>query len=74
MIDVTPDQIPVISPISEIAGLVVATGLSGHGFGIGPGVGRLAADLVLDRTPLVDPTPFAFERFSRSKPALPPGP
>ena len=66
MIDVTPDQIPVISPISTIAGLYVATGLSGHGFGVGPGVGRLTADLVLGSTPLVDPAPFAFERFSRS--------
>jgi glycine/D-amino acid oxidase-like deaminating enzyme len=39
--------------------------LSGHGFGIGPGVGRLAADLVAGDTPVVDPTAFKPERFAR---------
>ena len=63
-IDVTPDAIPVISPIDQIPGFYIATGFSGHGFGIGPGAGRLAADLVLGRTPVVDPTPFRFSRFS----------
>ncbi|TQS70677.1 FAD-binding oxidoreductase [Rhodobacteraceae bacterium] len=64
MIDVTPDAIPVISPIASIPGFHIATGFSGHGFGIGPAAGRLAADLVSGRTPLVDPTPFRFGRFS----------
>nr|WP_234819274.1 hypothetical protein [Sinorhizobium meliloti] len=27
-------------------GLYLAAGCSGHGFGLGPGIGRLAADLV----------------------------
>ena len=40
MIDVTPDAVPVISPVDEAPGLIVATGFSGHGFGIGPGAGR----------------------------------
>jgi glycine/D-amino acid oxidase-like deaminating enzyme len=64
MIDVTPDAIPVISPVDAIPGFHIATGFSGHGFGIGPAAGRLAADLVSGRTPLVDPTPFRFGRFS----------
>ena len=37
----------------------VATGFSGHGFGIGPAAGRLAADLATGRTPAVDPRRFA---------------
>jgi glycine/D-amino acid oxidase-like deaminating enzyme len=63
-IDVTPDAIPVISQVDSIPGFYIATGFSGHGFGIGPAAGRLAADLVTGGTPLVDPAPFRFERFS----------
>ncbi|QUS36648.1 NAD(P)/FAD-dependent oxidoreductase [Falsirhodobacter algicola] len=63
-IDVTPDAIPVISPIEAIPGFHIATGFSGHGFGIGPAAGRLAADLVIGRAPLVDPAPFRFSRFT----------
>lgn len=63
-IDVTPDAIPVISGVDDIPGFHIATGFSGHGFGIGPAAGRLAADLVRGVTPLVDPTPFRFSRFS----------
>lgn len=63
MIDATPDAIPVISTIRSLPGLVVATGFSGHGFGIGPGAGRLAADLVAGDRPVVDTTAFRYERF-----------
>jgi glycine/D-amino acid oxidase-like deaminating enzyme len=63
LIDVTPDAVPVISPVEKLPGFFVATGFSGHGFGIGPGAGRLMADLVAGDTPLVDPKPFRFERF-----------
>jgi glycine/D-amino acid oxidase-like deaminating enzyme len=63
MIDATPDAIPVISKVQSLPGLVIATGFSGHGFGIGPGAGRLAADLVTGDAPLVDPTAFRYERF-----------
>ncbi len=63
MIDVTPDGIPVISAVPELPGLTVATGFSGHGFGIGPGAGRLIADLVTSAVPVVDPAPFRWSRF-----------
>ena len=62
-IDVTPDAVPVIGPAPDIPGFYVASGFSGHGFGIGPGAGRLVADLVAGDSPIVDPTPFRFERF-----------
>ena len=64
LIDVTPDAIPVISPVDAVPGLIVATGFSGHGFGIGPGAGRLIADLVMGATPVVDPKEFRFSRFT----------
>ena len=63
MIDATPDAIPVISTVEKHPGLVIATGFSGHGFGIGPAAGRLTADLVTGAKPLVDPHPFRYERF-----------
>lgn len=63
-IDVTPDAIPVISPVDALPGLVIATGFSGHGFGIGPGAGRLAADLALNDTPFSNPHEFRFSRFT----------
>ncbi len=64
MIDVTPDAVPVISPVASLPGFHIATGFCGHGFGIGPGAGRLMADLVMGAPPIVDPTPFRFERFA----------
>ncbi len=64
MIDVTPDVIPVISPVDTLPGFFIATGFSGHGFGVGPGAGRLVADLVTGDGPVIDPAPFRFSRFT----------
>jgi glycine/D-amino acid oxidase-like deaminating enzyme len=64
MIDVTPDAVPVIGEVPSLPGFFLATGFSGHGFGIGPGAGRLTANLVAGDSPIVDPTPFRFSRFS----------
>ena len=67
MIDVTPDAVPVIGEVAHIPGFFLATGFSGHGFGIGPGAGRLVADLVAGDTPMVDPAPFRFSRFTEGR-------
>ncbi len=64
MIDVTPDAVPVISGVDKIPGMFIATGFSGHGFGIGPGAGRLMADLVSGTAPCVDPAAFRLSRFT----------
>jgi glycine/D-amino acid oxidase-like deaminating enzyme len=64
--DVTPDAVPVIDEVKRIPGFFIATGFSGHGFGIGPGAGRLMADLVAGDTPVVDPRPFRLDRFARA--------
>lgn len=68
LIDVTPDVVPVISHAKEVPGLVIATGFSGHGFGIGPGAGHLVADLVTGDPPIVDPSEFRLSRFSDGSP------
>ena len=46
MIDAMPDVVPIVDRVADIQGLVVATGMSGHGFGIGPGIGRVVCDLI----------------------------
>jgi glycine/D-amino acid oxidase-like deaminating enzyme len=66
LIDVTPDAVPVISPVQALPGFFLASGFSGHGFGIGPASGRLIADLVAGDRPIVDPAPFRFERLARA--------
>ena len=63
LIDVTPDSNPVIDQISQLPGLTIATGFSGHGFGTGPAAGQLAADIVSNSTPLIDPSPYRFDRL-----------
>lgn len=62
-IDATPDAVPVISKVAKLEGLHLATGFSGHGFGLGPGAGKLMAEIVTGETPCVDPSPFRYSRF-----------
>jgi len=65
LIDTTPDAVPVIGQLDALPGFFLATGFSGHGFGICPAAGQLTADLVRGTAPLVDPRPFAPSRFAR---------
>ncbi|MBL8906771.1 MAG: FAD-binding oxidoreductase [Rhizobiales bacterium] len=62
-IDATPDAVPVISAVPSLPGFFMATGFSGHGFGLGPGAGRLMAELVTGAVPCVDPMPFRYVRY-----------
>lgn len=63
MIDVMPDTVPIVDH-TPITGLTLATGMSGHGFGIGPGMARVVADLVMGRTPAHNLHRFRFDRFT----------
>ncbi len=72
-IDTTPDTIPVISAVDTLPGFFLATGFSGHGFGIGPGAGRLAADVVTGDAPLIDPAAYSYERLVDGRPLAPVG-
>ncbi|WP_373353142.1 NAD(P)/FAD-dependent oxidoreductase [Pseudoroseicyclus sp. CXY001] len=62
MIDVLPDQVPIVDQ-TPIPGLWLGTGLSGHGFGIGPAVGRVLADLMQGKPPGHDLTGLRYARF-----------
>lgn len=66
LIEVTPDSLPVISPVEKLPGCYVATGFSGTGFGIGLGAARVMADLVTAKEPLVDLRHFHLSRLMES--------
>jgi glycine/D-amino acid oxidase-like deaminating enzyme len=63
MIDVTPDAVPTLGEAAGVPGLWIATGLSGHGVGIGPAIGRIMADLLTGRPPGHDLGRFRPGRF-----------
>lgn len=68
MIDVMPDLVPIVDNVAPLPGLTLGTGMSGHGFGIGPAMGRVMADLVLERPVGHDLSRFRFSRFSDGSP------
>ncbi|WP_144098273.1 NAD(P)/FAD-dependent oxidoreductase [Croceicoccus sediminis] len=68
LVDCSPDAVPVISKVDQVEGLVLAAGCSGHGFGMGPGIGMLASQLLVDDEPCVDPTPFRLSRLVDGSP------
>ena len=63
MIEASPDVLPIICEVDSTPGFFMATGFSGHGFGIGPGAGRAIADMVAGAPPAYDMTPFRLTRF-----------
>ena len=71
MIDVTPDVVPVMDEVAAIPGFYVATGFSGHGFGIGPGAGKVMADMVLGKQGKFDLKRFRLSRFYDGTPLVP---
>ena len=68
-IDNTPDGLPVIERCQRPDGLIVLGGFSGHGLGIAPAVGKIAADLVTAGKTAYDLTSFRSSRFK--EPGLP---
>ena len=74
--DVTPDWNPVISR-TDVDGLMVTAGFSGHGFKIAPAVGRLVADLIVDgrsADPRIPESNFRLSRFAEDDPLKSPYP
>jgi glycine/D-amino acid oxidase-like deaminating enzyme len=63
-IDVTPDAMPVMDALPGLPGMYLASGFSGHGFGIGPAAGEAMAQLIQGKAPSVDLRPFRFGRYT----------
>jgi sarcosine oxidase subunit beta len=58
----TSDEMPIIDCL-ETDRVYVGAGFCGHGFAIGPVVGRLLAEWLLDGTPSMDVSAFRLNRF-----------
>ena len=59
-----PDGIPVIGPSGTTPRLIHAFGFSGHGFQLGPAIGAILSELVLDGRTEVPLAPFAIQRWA----------
>jgi sarcosine oxidase subunit beta len=62
-IQLTPDELPIIDPAAGIGGLILAVGFSGHGFCLGPIVGKLLSELIVDGEPSIPLHEFRHSRF-----------
>lgn len=62
-LDMCYDQVPVISKVDEIPGLILACGFTGHGFGTAPSVGLMLAQMVVGEETVVDISPLRYDRF-----------
>ncbi len=68
MVETTPDVVPVLCEADEIPGFHIASGLSGHGFGIGPGAGKALAAVLTGKDPGIDMSHFRLSRFFDGSP------
>ncbi len=71
MIDASPDFVPVMDELPTVKNFYLASGFSGHGFGIGPGAGYVMAALVQGNEIEFDLNRFRFSRFSDGSPIVP---
>jgi len=71
IVESSPDVVPIIDRIESIAGFYVATGFSGHGFGLGPGAGKAIAALLTGGNCGIDTAPFRLSRFFDGSPIRP---
>ncbi len=62
----TPDYLPVVGPVPDIDGLYVAAAFCGLGFAIGPGIGRLVAELIATGQSSLPIDMYRLERFAQS--------
>ncbi len=68
MVETTPDVVPVIEESDKIPGFHIATGLSGHGFGLGPGAAYACAGMLTGNNTGIDLEPFRLSRFFDGSP------
>ncbi len=71
MIESSPDVVPVIDVVDSLPGFHIATGFSGHGFGIGPGAGKAIAGMLTGADSGIDISAFRLRRFFDGSPIRP---
>jgi glycine/D-amino acid oxidase-like deaminating enzyme len=68
VIDMSPDGLPILDGATGVDGLVVVTGLSGHGLALGPAIGRIAAELATEGSTDRPIDAFSLRRFECDTP------
>jgi sarcosine oxidase subunit beta len=61
----TPDMMPILGSVGGPDGFFVCAGFSGHGFCLGPAVGKLMTEWIVDGAPSLELTAFSWRRFMR---------
>lgn len=70
-IDLTPDLLPILGRVDQLEGLYLSMGFSGHGFALGPIVGKIMSELIMDGESSVPIEPFSAGRFVSGKVEMP---
>ena len=65
--DMSPDRQPILGQDERVGGFYTAAGFSGHGFMIAPMTGRIMADLIAGREPVLPVDMFSCSRFDRGE-------
>ncbi|MCH8223967.1 MAG: FAD-dependent oxidoreductase [Chloroflexi bacterium] len=63
---VAPDGLPIIGQVPNVPGAWLASGTGRKGILLGPGMGRVVADMIIGKTPEVDVSRLGLERFSEA--------
>ncbi len=71
MVETSPDVVPMIGEVGDVKGFHIASGFSGHGFGIGPGAGKALAAMLTGADNPIDLKPFRLSRFFDGSPIRP---
>jgi glycine/D-amino acid oxidase-like deaminating enzyme len=71
MVETSPDVVPVICGEDSLPGFYIATGFSGHGFGLGPGAGKAIAAMLMGSDVGIDLSEFRLSRFFDGTPIRP---
>lgn len=62
--EVTPDHNQIVGESREVSRFLYAAGFSGHGFQMGPAMGRIITSLYLGEQPFIDISNLGIERFA----------
>jgi len=62
--EMSPDHNAMVGESTLVSRFLYATGFSGHGFQQSPAVGEYLAELIVGKTPTLDLSAFAVDRFS----------
>jgi sarcosine oxidase subunit beta len=60
----TPDGLPILGPVREVEGFIMAAGHEGDGIALSPVTGKIISDLVVEGKSFIDVKPLSLERFA----------